>query len=180
MHHRLLALCALALHLSLQLTLAHAQPNERLQALRQQDGADRTNSRGKPWDPAVTARDAQRVAAVREELKAGRLRDARDFYAAALILQHGETPDDFRLANAMAWLAYTLADDPDTVPAREAGWLYAASWDRLLISLGSRQWYGTQRHRDPATHQPGDALPTDDGAASPRDKDRFSGPRYSY
>lgn len=119
----------LSLQLTLQLTLAHAQPNERLQALRRQDGADRTNSRGKPWDPAVTARDAQRVAAVREELKAGRLRDVKDFYAAALILQHGETPDDFRLANALSWLAYTLADDSDTVPAREAGWLYAASWD---------------------------------------------------
>jgi len=155
----------------------HAAPNERLQQLLQEDVADRANTRGKPWDPKITARDAERAAAAREELKAGRIREAKDFYAAALIFQHGETPDNLRTANALSWLAYSMAEDKDAVPAREAGWLYAASWDRLPIALNQKQWYATQRHRDPVTFRPGDLYPQEAGAATPEDKARFSGPR---
>jgi hypothetical protein len=157
-----------------------AQPNERVQLLHQQDGADRIQSRGKPWDPKVSERDAERAAAVREELKAGRLKEAKDFFAAAMVLQHGTGPDDYRLANALSWIAYSMADDPESVPAREAAWLYAASWDRLLLSLDRKQWYGTQSIRNPLTFQPGQLLPMEEGAATPKDKERFSGPRFSY
>jgi hypothetical protein len=157
-----------------------AQTNTRIQQLMQQDSADRANSRGRPWDPKVTERDRQRAAAVREELKAGRLKDAKDYYAAALIMQHGEQPDDYRLANSLSWIAFSMAEDPESVPAREAAWLYSASWDRLLLSLGRKQWFGTQRIRDPLTFGPGDHYPIEDGAAAPRDKERFSGPRYAY
>lgn len=161
-------------------TPVRAEPNTRLQQLLQQDGADRMGTRGRPWDPKITQRDAERAAAVREELRAGRLKVTKDFYAAALIMQHGDSPDDFRLANALSWLAYSLADDPEAVPAREAAWLYSATWDRMLISLERKQWYGTQRPRDPVTNMPGEQFPVEEGAATPRDKARFSGPRYGY
>jgi hypothetical protein len=84
------------------------------------------------------------------------------------------------LANALSWIAYSMADDTDSVPAREAGWLYSTTWDRLLISLDRKQWYGTQRHRDPKTFMPGSLYPQEEGAAAPQDKERFSGPRFGY
>lgn len=108
----------------------------------------------------------------------GNLREVKDFYAGAMILQHGQGPDDFRLANALSWIAYEIAEDKESVPAREAAMLYAMSRDRLMLSLKQKQWYKTQYVRDPITHGRGNLLLSDATAAAPEDMERFSEPRY--
>jgi hypothetical protein len=56
-----------------------------------------------------------------------------------MIYQHGEGPEDIRLAQAFATIASKL--EPEH-PAPK--WLIAASWDRYLMWKKLPQWYGTQ------------------------------------
>lgn len=172
-----LAAAVLAAWLLLPLPAA-AQPanHAELQELYMADQRDRINSRGKPWDPAVDQRDRERRDRAEQLLKSGALHTATDFYNVAMLFQHGETADDFRLAHAMAWLAYTMREDG--VPKREAGWLAAAALDRLLIHLGKPQWYGTQYHRDPVTNRPGDRFPYDPEALSEAERNKLLAPIY--
>ncbi len=157
---------------------ALSAPNLKLQNLLQDDQSDRLSVQGKPWKTQITERDMARAKAVRSEIAAGNLKEAKDYYAAALILQHGQKPDDLRLANALSWIAYEMAENKESVPAREASWLYAMSWDRLMLKLNKKQWYQTQYARDPVTFTRGSLLPFDPSAATKMDLERFSGPRY--
>ena len=72
--------------------------DEELQQLVVEDQNDRMNTRGKPWPAAITERDRIRRDRTLAILKAGRLRTGIDYSNAALIFQHGEYEDDFRLA----------------------------------------------------------------------------------
>jgi hypothetical protein len=91
------------------------------------------------WDQ-VAARDRERRTRVRELLAAGAVRAADDHYHAAMILQHGSEPADYELAHELAVKAAELRPSPG-LPAR---WLAAATKDRHLLSLGEKQWFGTQ------------------------------------
>lgn len=55
----------------------------------------------------------------------------------AYLLQHGESTNDYKLAREYAKKAVALG-------SRVTKWLYAATLDRLLISQGKLQKYGTQ------------------------------------
>ncbi len=55
----------------------------------------------------------------------------------AYLLQHGESIADYKLAHEYAKKAVALG-------SRVTKWLYAATLDRLLISQGKLQKYGTQ------------------------------------
>ncbi|QQG43670.1 MAG: hypothetical protein HYW45_01475 [Candidatus Daviesbacteria bacterium] len=81
----------------------------------------------------------QRMAKTRELIDKGELKEATDYYHAAMVFQHGQLPEDFKLANELAIKAMEL--DPDD---REIKWLYAASLDRYLLETGQPQKYGTQ------------------------------------
>jgi hypothetical protein len=61
----------------------------------------------------------------------------RDFGNAAVVLQHGQSPDDFRLAHELTIAAVALGDT-------SAVWLLSRSYDRLLLSMGHRQRLNTQ------------------------------------
>ncbi len=63
--------------------------------------------------------------------------DAQDYFHAAMIFQHGETPEHFLLAHT---LAYQGAKRGHTV----CFCLMAAAYDRILMSQGHPQKYGTQ------------------------------------
>jgi len=104
-------------------------------------------------------------------LKAGQVRTGLDFSNAALIFQHGESEDDYRLAYSLAWTAYSMLEEG--TPKQFAGWLSAAAWDRLMIAKGKKQWYGTQYARDPVTHKAGERLPQDEDAVSREELERF-------
>lgn len=128
--------------------LAFAADNPELRAIKDADQADRSGlGMGKDWR-AVVARDKSRRDRVLEILKDGGLDTAWDHFNAALVLQHGGSADDIRLAHALSTLSATL--DPAHPGAR---WLMAASWDRLMLRLEQPQWYGTQWVQDAAgTH----------------------------
>jgi hypothetical protein len=102
---------------------------------------------------AVSGRDAARRARVRRLIADHAARTARDYYHAAMVLQHGPDSTDFREAHELAGQAVALdsaahASVSQAVPvdsvSGEARYLYAASWDRYLRSVGRPQWYGTQ------------------------------------
>lgn len=111
--------------------------NSRLSAIFKQDQQVRQES---PIDWAVVAvQDKAHRAEVLRLLKAGELRTANDHYHAAMVFQHGEDLDEIRLAFSLAQISVTL--DP---AHKQARWLSAAAWDRILMTKKVPQWYGTQ------------------------------------
>jgi len=120
-------------------TISVGEDNEQLRAIVRADQAERE----KDWKPedwqGIVQRDGERRAKVQIELAAGRVHTSSDFFNAALVMQHGTGLEDFRMAHALATIAASL--DPSN---RNAKWLKAASWDRMLSIQKKPQWYGTQ------------------------------------
>lgn len=114
--------------------------NTRLAQLFTEDQAARGVGKWEDVDwAALNKADARRREEVLSMMKRGELNTATDYYHAAMIFQHGSTPDDIRLAYSLAWISATL--DPSS---EHALWLSAAAWDRVLMSKKLPQWYGTQ------------------------------------
>ena len=87
--------------------------------------------------PEIAAQDRARRARVRALMAQGGLASGRDYFHAAMIFQHGDSPSDYLLAHALATTALSLNEPM-------AGWLAAATLDRYLQSVGQSQIYGTQ------------------------------------
>lgn len=108
----------------------------------------------------AAAKDRERRVAVLEMLRQGHVVEPIDYENAALIFQHGSSPEEYRLAHALATIAAALAPE-----RRMATQLKRMSWDRLLLSLGRGQWFGTQSRKDPVTgvlaYPPNDPTVTD-------------------
>jgi len=85
---------------------------------------------------AMRARDLARRERVMELIGAEAPSTAEDYYHAAWIMNHGDTPDDARRAHQLALRASELGYRP-------ARWLAAASYDRWRMYLGKPQKYGT-------------------------------------
>ncbi len=87
--------------------------------------------------PAISDDDRKRRARTAELLKAGALHSADDFYHAAFVYQHGDTPDDFLLAHVLATVSLARGKT-------EADWIAAATLDRYLTGTNQPQIFGTQ------------------------------------
>lgn len=114
-----------------------------LHDLYQQDQGDRQVDNPDPehWE-GVNKRDQDRRQRVLELVAAGEPKVAADFFHAAMVLQHGEGPEDYKMAHDLARRAAEL--DPNH---RTAKWLSAAAWDRFLWHTDKPQIYGTQFSR---------------------------------
>jgi hypothetical protein len=88
------------------------------------------------WD-RLRVSDARRRVVVRAWLDAGAVTAPLDRFRAAMLFQHGRSIDDYRLAHDLARAAAEGG-------CREARWLTAATEDRLLLSQGRPQRFGTQ------------------------------------
>ncbi len=88
------------------------------------------------WD-AVGPRDRQRLLRIKELYRGRLVRTPEEMYWAAMVLHHGSVPDDYRLAHDLSSAAMLAGYVP-------AVWLCAASEDRLLVSHGKLQKFGTQ------------------------------------
>ena len=111
--------------------------NAELRRLREEDQADRA---AKSVDWAVVApRDRARLGRVKELYLAGAMHTANDYYNAALVLQHGEAPEDFLLAHEFCVAAMMRGKND-----KESSWLAAAAEDRFLMNIGRPQRFGTQ------------------------------------
>ena len=119
--------------------VAIARDNPELRSIREADQADRRSTPASDTWRGVMQRDSERRTRVLEILKDGQLSTAWDYYNAALVLQHGGSSEDIRLAHSLSTIALTL--DPEH---KRAKWLLAASWDRLMLYFKQPQWYGTQ------------------------------------
>jgi hypothetical protein len=112
--------------------------SEELTKLYNDDQADREFSPGQTTDwEAVSIRDEQRELRVKQLLAAGSLGSGADYYHAAMVLQHGISPDDYLLAHDLCVIAISKGES-------KAKWLAAASMDRFLINIGRPQRFGTQ------------------------------------
>jgi hypothetical protein len=86
--------------------------------------------------------DARR-AEVRKLLEEGKLTSGEDFSDAALIFQHGQTPEEFLFAHVLAVEALIREGSADK-------WLAAATLDRYLQAVNQPQIFGTQYPGDKA------------------------------
>jgi fucose permease len=85
---------------------------------------------------AMRARDQERRKSVLEIVGSNELHTAEDYYYAAHIMNHGDTPEDARNAHILALRSSELGHRP-------ARWLAAASYDRWQMYQGQPQKYGT-------------------------------------
>ena len=111
-------------------------PNTEIVAIFAADQADRQQFGSIDW-AVVGPRDEARRTRVRQMLDEGLLRAADDYYYAAMVYQHGEAPEDYLLAHALA-MAAQAAGRPD------AAWTAAATLDRFLQHVDRAQIFGTQ------------------------------------
>jgi hypothetical protein len=127
------------------LVLAWPQPldaqadNPALKELYDADQADRQVQPGRAsidW-AAVRERDVARRRRVRELIESGGATTGGDYGHAAMVFQHGDTPDDILMAHILA----VTAIGKGNLGAR---WLAAASLDRFLMRVAQPQVFGTQ------------------------------------
>ena len=114
--------------------------NAELARLYADDQADRQP--GAKVGSALSQRDAERLKRVKEIAGQGGLKQADDYYHAALVLQHSDKTADYLRAHQ--WCLEALKLDPEYADAR---WLAAASQDRYLMGQGKPQLYGTQSRK---------------------------------
>src|SRR5262249_52744931 len=120
---------------------------DELARLYEEDQGDRQPPGGKPIDWSVVGpRDRRREARVKELYEAGSLRTGKDFYRAAMVLQHASRPEAYLLAHAFCLAALAKGN-------QAARWLAAATEDRDLMSIGRPQRFGTQ-YRSAGPDQP--------------------------
>lgn len=109
--------------------------NSRLQKLFDEDQADR---RVKKIDwTKVSKKDIRRQRQVTTMLGKKLVKTARDYYNAAMVLQHAIEVSGNKLAQKLAKRSMDLGE-------QKAKWLYAATTDRILMRQSKKQKYGTQ------------------------------------
>jgi hypothetical protein len=123
-------------------SLAQQYPdNKELKTLFSEDQADRTPQESQKIDwVIVSPRDAARKKRTMEMILAHQLHTDTDYWNAAFILQHGNTPDDYLLAHELAIVALKKGK-------KDAIWLVAATEDRFLQNISRLQRFGTQLSR---------------------------------
>lgn len=84
----------------------------------------------------VNKRDEIRLESAHKILSSNSRLSSEDNYHLAMILQHSEKKEDYKVANRLCAKAMN-----DYQPAK---WLYAATLDRFLMRSGRVQKYGTQ------------------------------------
>lgn len=109
--------------------------SDALRALFEADQRERTGE-AIDWE-VLRVSDARRRVVVKAWLDAGAVTAPLDRFRAAMLFQHGRTSDDYLLAHDLARAAAEGG-------CREARWLTAATEDRLLLSQGRPQRFGTQ------------------------------------
>jgi len=112
--------------------------NNELLSLYKADKQERVNQpKGNTPDyKAMRKRDVVRRERVMEIAAANELHTAEDYFHAAWIMNHGDTPDEAQNAHMFALRSSELGHKP-------ARWLAAASYDRWQMYQGKPQKYGT-------------------------------------
>lgn len=138
------ALIALAGILVTGMPLSNSTPpaqsqenNAEIAQMFKEDQADRSGDLSATNWHEVAERDEKRRTRALELVKDGSLKTGTDFFHAAMIFQHSEEPDGYKMAHELSVIAVSLGHPT-------AKWLAAASWDRFLLSIEHKQRFGTQ------------------------------------
>jgi hypothetical protein len=107
--------------------------NAELSAIRDDDERDH---RSIPSGDELDRRDAARLARTLVILESDGARSASDYYAVAVVFEHGTTLDDLASARRYAVVAAKLGE-------RRGVRLAAEAWDRWLVRAGFPQHFGT-------------------------------------
>ncbi len=128
--------------------------------LREDRAEDRAVVAGSPEYAALRSRDAARRERVAVVLAEDRRFSTQQCFAAAWILNHGDTTEE-------AYQAHELAKEAAHRGCRKARWLAAAALDRSLMYSGRPQHYGTNMVPDGVSYRlwDFDAETTDDERA---------------
>lgn len=86
--------------------------------------------------------DKIRMSKVEEILRTSKNLSSEEYFAAAMIMQHGSTPSHYKKAMELSQKAVQL--DPNN---KNASWLSCAAEDRYLKNIGKPQVWGTQLSR---------------------------------
>jgi len=138
--------------------------NEELRKIYEEDVAELTgaNWRDSKVLEKIERNCKRRKRRVGEIVSVGELKVGADYHHAALIFQHGDTTVDFKKANELAKKGMDLGEE-------RSKWLYAATYDRWMRSLGKPQKYGTQfkkgKNNMPELAEPIDRSTTDEERA---------------
>ena len=116
---------------------------------------DQKDRSGESIDWARTQpRDAQRRQTVLALLRAASPKTPGDYFHAALVMQHGETWEDYAAAHLLSTRALQLAPADSNVQR-----MVAATWDRMMHSLGKKQWFGTNTFTTNGVAEPKETRP---------------------
>ncbi|MEL6770327.1 MAG: hypothetical protein AAFP18_04605 [Bacteroidota bacterium] len=129
--------------------------NPELRALYEADYRDHGQGlqHGTPEYDAMRARDRDRRQRAAEIVAEESSLVAEDYYHAAWLFNHGDTPDD-------AWQSHVWAKEAAELGHRPARWLAAAAYDRWRMYSGQPQKYGTQFVPDGKRHRLWDVEPS--------------------
>lgn len=111
--------------------------NVQLEELYHTDREERLKAKSKAEIAQLVLNTRYRLNKLREILPTLDESEIWNCHYAAYLLQHGEGSADFTLAHDYAKKAVAMG-------SQVTKWLYAATLDRLLISQGKLQKYGTQ------------------------------------
>jgi hypothetical protein len=114
--------------------------NDELKRLYEEDQGDRRSEKPIDWN-VVGTRDKKRESRIKELYKTDGLHTGADYFHAAMVLQHGGTPEDYLLAHELCVAAISKGE-------QRAKWLAAAAEDRFLCSIGRPQRFATQFKSD--------------------------------
>jgi hypothetical protein len=81
--------------------------------------------------------DTARLKRIKEMVSKNLLKTANDFHDAAFLYQHGESFDDYQMAHQLSVCSVLLG-------RKDSKWIGAASYDRMLRSIGHKQRWATQ------------------------------------
>ena len=142
--------------------------NLRLEELYNADQKDREKVFTTAADiDALRKRDLERRKETLDLMAHGGVNTPNDLYRASVILLHGAEPKEFLAAHRLATMAAVNGH-------KQSRWLAAASLDRLLMSIGLPQVYGTQFEHSAEDNRYQLRLPIDDSTVLHFEK-RFFG-----
>jgi hypothetical protein len=116
---------------------AAAKNSEEMRKLRDEDQSARKGPMTQENMQQMAAGDRLRHKRLLEIIEKGQLYTGADFEAASLLLQHGGSFQDYAMAHELSLAAIILGYDG-------AAWLVSRTYDRMLLSVGHRQRFGTQ------------------------------------
>jgi hypothetical protein len=122
---------------AIELSSPSAQTKAPVSRVHQLEIEDQSENRGNISPEDYYRHGDSRRAEIRKLLEEGKVNSGEDYSDAALIFQHGQTPEDFLFAHILATQALMRSGSGDK-------WIAAATLDRYLQSINQPQVFGTQ------------------------------------